>query len=320
MNFAELSEQLGTELATQSEPIFDQPPASAVPPVAPTAPVQPVQQATEEERGRFRLEGADARFARLCKEDVPRDQAYAIAYGGAHVSTQHMPAAEPETQAPSEYEEAQARLAEIEATLDSMVEEAGEVGVTLTPDILRLQKEQGELLRKAAKLEAIAEVHGERAADEAAFSFEEAANQVQAQAIETFPDLINPGSALFAAVKARVNALVSAQDPLLDSPDAALMIAATEAAKLRIAPQSKTQPGGQPTGQSQASQPRAFAPASGGNTSSAHRIEIAPAGQDDQVRQQLVSLAQSGNGNDFAAIGNALSFGDGAPPPRVKIW
>ncbi|MFZ4765830.1 MAG: hypothetical protein ACOYMN_12840 [Roseimicrobium sp.] len=231
-----------------------------------------------------------------------------------------MPAAEPEAQAPSEYEEAQARLAEIEATLDSMVEEAGEVGVTLTPDILRLQKEQGELLRKAAKLEAIAEVHGERAADEAAYSFEEARASWRDRAEQTFPDLTNPSSALFAAVKTRIDALVAANDPLIDSPDVAFLVTASEAANLGVTSQSKIQPGGQPAGRPQASQPRAFAPASGGNTSSAHRIEIAPAGQDDQVRQQLTTLVQSGNGNDFAAIGNALSFGDGAPPPRVKIW
>jgi len=320
MNFAELGDQLSTELSTQPEPILDQPPASAVPPVEQTVPVQPVQQPTEEERGRFRLEGEDARFARLRKEGVSHEQAYAIAYGVPLAPPQAPAAKEPEPEQPSEYEAAQSRLVEIEATLESLVDEAGDVGVTLTPDVLALQREQAALIRKTAKLEALAEVHGERQAEEADYSFTEAANQVQAQAIDAYPDLTNPDSALFIAVQTRVNALVAANDPLLDNPDAALMIAATEATKLRIAPQSKTPTGGQPAGQPQASPPRAFAPASGGNASSAHRIEVATAGPSDQIKQNLAALTQSGNGSNFAAIGSALSFGDGEPPPRVRIW
>lgn len=172
----------------------------------------------------------------------------------------------------------ESRLDEINATLEQMVEAAGEIGLTVTPDVFKLQKEQAALLREIPQLQR----EQERNVDEADFSFDQTERSTQTRVFDLFPDANVEGTPLYEGIRAEVARATRSQDPILSSPKRTLLIAAQVAAELGIAPAtastSVSQAAPAPTPAPQASPPqRAFHPAPSGVASEAQRITVSTA-------------------------------------------
>lgn len=174
----------------------------------------------------------------------------------------------------------EARFHEIAALLEAEVEAAGDVGVTLTKDVLALQREQMQLAREIPRLES--QVDHSIATEDASFNDADSAWRAHTLSLPQFADANVDGSPLQLAIQDEVSAAQRNNDPILNAPDRALLLASRAANRIGHV-QSTAQPAQvQPVAtakpaQQQAPQamPRAFAPASGAANTDAHRIHVA---------------------------------------------
>lgn len=220
----------------------------------------------------------DRMFAQLVKSGVSVPDATFQVYGAPVV-------AEPEPSAPpveTVLATKEARLDEINATLEKLVEDAGEIGLTVTPDVFKLQKEQAALLREIPQLQR----EQERSIDDEDFSFNQQEQIVEREAFALFPDAEKDGTPLCEAIKVEVARATRVKDPILQSPERRLLIASKVAAKLGIAPVKANAPASQaapapatpPPAAPQAQTPqRAFHPAPSGVASEAQRVIVSTA-------------------------------------------
>lgn len=199
-----------------------------------------------------------------------------------------------------------AELETVQAAIDAMVEEAGDMGVTTNKELRDLQKKEGLLTRELAKLEALSAVEqadSDFTADQTIAQQDEAD---KAAAHSAYPDLNKADSPLSQAVKAEVTRLLKVNPNLLDDPEIRFMTAAKCAAKLGVLPVTVKQSplGGKPAVQAPAGvKPSVFTPASGAASSSAHRVEVSQA---DPV-QALTSTLSSMKGSNLNDLSGAFS-------------
>lgn len=216
----------------------------------------------------------------------------------------------------SELSTKEGRLGEIRATLRGKVAEAGEIGLTLTPDIQALQDERDDLLLEIPRLQR----EQERQGDDADFTFDQLNKVSEGEAYQLFPDAKVAGTPLYDGIAFEVERLIARKDPLLDSPERAFHIASKVAAKLGIVPATVNP--GSPVVPSPvtpkaplASQPqRAFNPVPGGVASEAQRISVTPAAVSptDKIR-----VAAAAPGAGWAALAAPMAgFFKTAPVSR----
>ena len=260
----------------------------------------------------------DKQVYALVKSGVPLSDAFKSVYGTpqAVTETAQQQAAEPAIS--EQLSGAEARLSEIRDTLTQMVEESGDVGLTLTKEVLALQNERDRLTLSIPRLER--EVQAALSEEDASFNSQN--DTAIQEAYNLWPDAKAEGTPLCAAIKGSI-ARMPENDPLRSLPDWPLLVAAREAARLGIAAStakpaidaSKTATTTTQTKAAQApqAQPRAFQVAAGQAGSSAARVTIATqtASPVDAYRETVATQGKgmlgilAGLDKAYAAAGSA---------------
>ena len=198
----------------------------------------------------------------------------------------------------------EARLAEIDAILDREVEDSGGVGVTLTAEIRALQKESQGILRELPTLQT--QARSQQNAEQREFNH--TYGEWEAAAIADFPDIAVKGTPFYAAVAAESERLAASDDPILQLPDCAYLVAAriarTTGYKAPVGSAAVAAPVvAQPAAAAQAAlpppvTPRAVGSVSGGAASDAHRVTVAPvqASALDSYRETVAARGRGAEG------------------------
>ncbi len=274
------------------------PPAddTPVPPVDDTPPGgQPKDDPTDEpaaptDKGRFRLEGQDAHFARLRREGVSAEEAIKIAY--AKPETQGAP---PADQPQNDLAAVDTELAEVRKQLDQFAADES----LYTPEVRKAQQRELELVSQKARLEAAEQQAQAQKAQTEVQQFESAEAKSWENAIEVFPDIANPDSALAQKVKAEWDAIAAnPKHPLYSLPDLPETLTAKHAAALRIAPKAATAAPSAPA------KPAVTTP-SGMPIQPLSGSRSAPIGQVTEAQreaQSLAALANAGSLDEFEAL------------------
>ena len=193
---------------------------------------QPEPQEGEKQRGRFRLEGNDAKYARLLKESVPRADAYRLAYG------EDAPQ-KPVTESTTDTTETQETLSPVELLdqqLDDLIEQKQAAddayGESYDPDDKTKSKELEKKINKLirSRQDTVAELSKVSAIQE----FQKAQQQTSQataqqaaldEAVSLYPELGEEGSPMQIYAQALEERLIKAGDKRVGSPALVLEIA-----------------------------------------------------------------------------------------------
>ncbi len=313
----------------EDNPVAETPPVEApvvaatpeTPPVE-TPPAEPVEPADGEglaHNWRLTFNSVDERrAAQLMRSGMSLPEAYQAIYG-KEATPAATPTGEP-VAAPVPVSDAlntaTSRLDAIYSELEALAKEGGDVGITITPEVLALQKEAAQLTVTIPdlKADARAEARTEQRDFNAAF------DTWQTEAVADFPDIAVPGTSLFAAVEKAVAAM-PANDPLRSQPDCAYLLAARVAKQIGYV-RPTAQPGAAPTPAPSPApspaQPRTITAVPGNAASSAHRVTVesgTPSAAN--LYQQAVTAGKGTLQSMLDGLDSVISGGNAPSPARL---
>lgn len=277
-------------------------PETPTPPVGEQPPAEPIEEpAAPTDKGRFRMEGPDAHFARLRLQQVPQAEAFKIAYGQSETPVTPTPPAAPTDELKAVTDELEA----IAGTLDK----AGEDESLYTPEIRKAQRREAELIARKTNLE-VQQAQAAAAAEvQRQTEFKASEDQSMTAAQARFPALAQDGSELQKAFAAEWDKIAADPgNPLYTLPDLPEVLAAKHAALLGIAPAAKapTPPPVPPPQRTM--QP---VPASIGNT--APPVQLNPAQEEAAFAQTLAKASDDEMGD---ILGKDLFGANKSAPSR----
>jgi len=263
-----------------AEPVVEQPTEVAKVEDPPAEPITTEADATagEFKQGRFRIkdEGDQALILYARANGMTIAQA-ALQMAGQQPAATLEQQPNPQPQLHEVLAQKEARYAELDSALDKLTEEAGDVGITVTPEVRAMMKEKDALVMELPVLKIEAQREDNRAAKTDAQQFQHFRQLAEQQ----YPDAAKEGTPLYDAIAAESAAIRdNPSHPLWGAPDRAHLITVRAATKLGILPVTAQPVQVDPAKPAPAAPatppatPRAFAPASGTQASDAPRATV----------------------------------------------
>jgi hypothetical protein len=211
------------------------PPAEPEPPADPPATTdEPAEPEDPTAKGRFRLEGKAAHFARLVREGVDEQEAIKIAYKDAPQGSE--PAPSPPSDPLKAIDEELEQLAQIldPAAADESLN---------TPEYRKATRREAELLAKKEVLETRQREAAEAQRQQETQNLQTTEAKAWEAAETTYPQIKDEASPLFKSVEKEWNEIAgNPKHPLYSVPDLPELLTAKHASKLGIAPAKASSP------------------------------------------------------------------------------